>query len=142
MADLHARGRVEREFARHAVRVDARPSEATRSGLYLEVLPLLTAGRVRLLDNARLVAQFCNLERRALPGGREAVDHPRGAGNFDDLCNSAAGALWRATANPPMTIKPGAADEIRTHLLQARWRHPEAVYGERAWAQRMRRRYG
>jgi hypothetical protein len=55
------------------------------------MLPLLTSGRARLLDNKRLVHQLTGLERTVLPAGRERVDHPRGG--HDDLSNSAAGAL-------------------------------------------------
>jgi hypothetical protein len=68
-----------------------RSSERDRSAIYLDALPLFTSGRVRLVDNARLIHQFAGLERRTSRVGRDLVDHmPGGA---DDLCNSAAGAL-------------------------------------------------
>ncbi len=71
-------------------------SERTKSQLYLEFLPLVNSGRVELLDNQRLVAQLCQLERRASRGsGREFIDHPQGA--HDDLCNAVAGALVATT---------------------------------------------
>jgi hypothetical protein len=67
-------------------------SEQTKSQLYVECLPLLTSGRVELLDNARLVSQFCGLERRLGRGtGREVVDH--GVGGRDDVSNCAAAVL-------------------------------------------------
>lgn len=73
-------------------------SERTKSQLYLEFLPLLNSGRVKLLDNQRLVSQLCQLERRTSRGsGREFIDHPLGA--HDDLCNAVAGAIV-ATAKP------------------------------------------
>jgi hypothetical protein len=69
-----------------------RVSERTKSQLYLELLPLVNSGRIELLDNQRLVAQLCQLERRAARGtGREFIDHPPGA--HDDLVNAATGAL-------------------------------------------------
>jgi hypothetical protein len=71
-------------------------SERDRSALYLDALPLFTAGRARLLDNKRLVAQFSSLERRTSPIGKDRVDH--GPGGHDDLCNPAAGAMVLATA--------------------------------------------
>jgi hypothetical protein len=78
-------------------------SERDRSQIYLDTLPLFTAGRVRLLDNKRLVHQFASLERTAGSLGRDKVDH--GRGGHDDLCNSAAGALIRVvTARAPMVI--------------------------------------
>ena len=70
-------------------------SALDRSGIYLNVLPLFTSGRARLLDNQRLVNQFANLERRTFPSGKDKIDHERG--RHDDLCNAAAGALTLAS---------------------------------------------
>jgi hypothetical protein len=64
----------------------------SKSELYRDALPLLNAGKVRLLDSPRLVAQLCSLERRTARGtGRDTIDHP--AGLHDDLANAACGAL-------------------------------------------------
>ena len=68
-----------------------RPSDKTKSDLYLEVLPMLNSSQVELLDNQRLINQFAALERRVARGGKSSVDHA--PGGRDDLCNSAAGAL-------------------------------------------------
>jgi hypothetical protein len=65
-------------------------SRRDRSSIYGDVLPLFTAGRVRLLDNRRLVGQFAALERTTT-ATRDKIDHPKHA--HDDLCNAAAGAL-------------------------------------------------
>ena len=62
------------------------------------------SGRVRLLDNQRMVTQFANLERRTSPIGKDRVDH--GPGGHDDLCNSAAGALVQLAFQD--WSKPGA----------------------------------
>jgi hypothetical protein len=75
-----------------------RHSDKDRSAIYSDALPLFTAGRVRLLDNKKLVTQFANLERRTTSSGRDIIDHP--AGQHDDLANSVAGALVRAAAKP------------------------------------------
>ncbi len=72
-----------------------RKSDVVCSDIYLNVLPLFNAGRVRLLDSPRLVTQFCSLERRTLAGGRDQVKHA--TGDHDDLCNAAAGALTLAS---------------------------------------------
>ncbi len=67
---------------------------------YLGALPLFTSGRVRLVDNERLVAQFAGLERRTSPGGRDRVDH--GVGDrHDDAAAAVAGALVLATQHEP-----------------------------------------
>jgi hypothetical protein len=83
------------------------PKLMDRSSLYLEVLPLLAGNRIKLLDNQRMLAQFCALERRAMSNGRDRVDHPNRSGHFDDLSNAASGALWLAStgaAPRPMVI--------------------------------------
>jgi hypothetical protein len=82
-----------------------RQSDRDRSELYLDALPLFTAGRARLLDNDRLTYQFTNLERRTTRVGRDRIDH--GAAGHDDLCNSAAGALVIAAHRPaPLILSP------------------------------------
>lgn len=89
-------------FARDGVTMEH--SERDRSELYLECLPLFTAGRVKLLDNAKLAQQFYNLERRTFPSGQDKVNHTTGA--HDDLCNAAAGALVLAAAGSKSLIIP------------------------------------
>jgi len=99
-------------FRDHGVTYE--PSELTRSEIYAEAIPLFTSGRVRLLDNRRVVDQFAGLRRRVQPGGREQIDH--GPNAHDDLCNSAAGALvmvgtdplavWRRLADNERGIEP------------------------------------
>ena len=114
MGDDYAKGWVIREFARHGIAFKPRPAGMDRSALYLEVLPAFSAGRVRLVDSAKLVSQFCALERRVMPGGRDRVDHPNRAGHHDDLSNVAAGVIWRATARPqPLHISKGAMERAR-----------------------------
>jgi hypothetical protein len=69
-------------------------SDKPRSDLYLNALPAFTSGRVRLLDNDRLVDQLMRLERRTGPSGRDSVNHPSRGGQHDDLANSVAGVIW------------------------------------------------
>lgn len=76
--------------------IDYRLSQLSRSQIYLEFLPLLNAGRARLLDNPRLIAQIAGLERHVSRSGSETVDHQ--PGGHDDLANSAAGAMVNAAA--------------------------------------------
>jgi hypothetical protein len=79
-------------------------SERDRSAVYADMLPLLTSGRCRLLDNPRLVAQFAGLRVHPSPGGKDRIDH--GRGGHDDVCNAAAGALTFAAANRGAVIIP------------------------------------
>ena len=70
-------------------------AEQTKSDLYRDLLPLVNAARVELLDMPRLHAQLLGLERRTARGGRDSIDHAPGA--HDDLANAVAGALVGAT---------------------------------------------
>jgi hypothetical protein len=70
--------------------IDYEQSARPKSELYQTFLPLLNSGKVELLDNAVLVSQLANLERRTARGGRDSIDHP--SGNYhDDVANSVAG---------------------------------------------------
>jgi hypothetical protein len=76
-------------FREHGIEFvqSARP----KSDLYRDLLPLLNAGRVELLDHSRLSAQLCGLERRTARSGKDSIDHAPGA--HDDLANAVAGVL-------------------------------------------------
>jgi hypothetical protein len=56
-----------------------RSCERTTSENYLHALPMLLAGRVRLIDNATLRSQLASLERQVSAADRETVSHPRAA---------------------------------------------------------------
>ncbi len=66
-------------------------SDLDRSAIYQDALPLFTSGKVRLLDNDRLVAQFAALERKTSARG-DRINHPARGGHHDDLSNAASGA--------------------------------------------------
>jgi hypothetical protein len=66
-------------------------SARPKSDLYRDLLPLLNAHRVELLDHPRLAAQLAGLERRTARSGRDSIDH--GPGAHDDCINAAAGCL-------------------------------------------------
>jgi hypothetical protein len=93
--DAYAKGWPVAAMARNGVTLEK--SERNRSEIYIDWLPQFTAGRARLLDNDRLVAQGAGLERRVYPTGLERVDH--GRGGHDDLVNVAAGAMVLAASN-------------------------------------------
>jgi hypothetical protein len=81
-----------------AAGISYRPSERTRSEIYLELLPLLNAKHVVLIENARLVTQLSGLERHVSRSGAESIDHA--PGGHDDLANAAAGAVVLAAKSP------------------------------------------
>jgi len=85
------------QFRKHGI--DYRPSEKSKSELYLELLAPLNSGRVELLDHEKLLSQLCRLERRTARSGKDSVDH--GPGAHDDVVNAAAGALTLARAVGP-----------------------------------------
>ena len=64
VGDKYAAKWVVEAFAKAGI--SYRHSDADRSAIYLDCLPLFTSGRARLIDNARLIAQFAGLERRTL----------------------------------------------------------------------------
>jgi hypothetical protein len=69
--------------------------DRTKSDFYHDLLPLVNAGRVELLDHPQLLTQCLTLERRVGQSGRDRVEHR--PGGHDDLANAAAGALVLAT---------------------------------------------
>lgn len=84
-------------------------SQWNRSELFLELLPLLAANEVRLLDLPRLRAQLLALERRTTAAGRDAVTHGRTKHAHDDVANAVAGACvyanhaFKQASTPPAT---------------------------------------
>lgn len=97
------------EWPREAFRrqgITYEPAEHTKSQLYGELQPLLNSAGVELLDEPRLVAQLCGLERRTAWAGRDSIDH--GPGGHDDVINAAAGALVLAARTAPRPLA-GAA---------------------------------
>jgi len=93
VGDRHALGFVQAEFGAAAVKFI--PSTLTKSDIFAELLPLVNTTRVELLDHPTLRTQLLALERRAIRGGKDSIDHPRGA--HDDVANAAAGALVAVT---------------------------------------------
>lgn len=88
-------------------------SEHTRSEIYLEMLPQFSRSMVELLDIPLLRTQLLLLERRARSGGRDSVDHPRGA--HDDTANSVCGALLLAKRPAGLKISDAALEEVANY---------------------------
>ena len=111
-----------------------RPSDQSKSDIYLTALPAINSGLVDLLDNKQLLSQLTGLERRTARGGRDSVYHPPNA--HDDLANAACGALVIALQKPrweqPIEVGlPVGGDasvqwidnEFPMHPVTANWRH-------------------
>ena len=101
--DRYAAAWVENSFRDNGASYLA--SELNKSELYLRLLPLMAQGRVELLDHKVMIAELRGLERRTRSGGKDIVDHGRGA--HDDIANSAAGACVLAAeggARGPLEI--------------------------------------
>ena len=81
------------EFRKHGIRFTN--ADKPKSGLYQDCLPMLNSGRVQLPPHAKLVNQFCSLERRTSRSGRDSIDHP--PSGHDDLANAVAGAAVHTT---------------------------------------------
>jgi hypothetical protein len=81
-------------FAVNGIRYE--PAAMNRSEAYLAFLPMLTSGKVDLLDNLRLINQFAGLERRTARSGKDSIDSA--PNQHEDLANAAALALVSARA--------------------------------------------
>jgi len=77
---------VREQFLKRGIRY--LPSENDRSETYVRFLPIVSTGKVRLLDNARLTHQLVNLQRMTGASGKDRVDHPRHG--HDDVANAVA----------------------------------------------------
>ena len=67
-----------------------RKAEKNKSQLYAELLPVMCAGEIELLDFKPLISQLAGLEpHRTRSGGKDVIDHS--PGGHDDVANSVAG---------------------------------------------------
>lgn len=110
VGDRYAGERPREQFRKRGVTYT--PAEKTASALFLELLPLINARQVGLLEHRRLIDQLISLERRTSFGsGRDSVGHPPGA--HDDIAVAAAGAVLLATAKKPK-MRMGTIDWAKT----------------------------
>lgn len=94
VGDKYAAGYNIEDFARCGLEYTYCDKDTSQN--YIESLALFTSGRVRLIDNPRLVNQFAALERRTSIAGRDRVNHPAGD-RHDDLSAATAGAIVLAS---------------------------------------------
>jgi hypothetical protein len=106
------------EFAVTAYRdagVTLRASDISRSDAYLELLPLMTSGRVELPDDPVLRTELLGLERRTGRSGRDSVDHRPGA--HDDLANATALAAVTAARRFERASDPAQCIVVPTTMF-------------------------
>lgn len=72
-------------------------ADKSTSEHYLELLPLVNAAAITLLDDDALLRELRGLERRRGSAGKDRVDHRRGS--HDDRAAACAGALLLAAAS-------------------------------------------
>jgi hypothetical protein len=119
---------VVEQFRGHGITYTA--AERDRSSLYLELLPLINAGQARLLDHPELLRELRGLERRRGTSGRDRVDHR--PGQYDDLANSAAGALVTAAESARVTTRlffPDAREPVEQKVTGPEQRQLLSAYG-------------
>jgi hypothetical protein len=80
---------VVEQFGKFGIRCEQ--SAKTKSELYLDMLTVISSGRVELLDHDRSINQIVSLERRNRSGGRPSIDAPQG--QHEDIANSIAGVI-------------------------------------------------
>jgi hypothetical protein len=106
------------EFAVGAYRaagVTLQRAELSRSECYLELLPLMTSGRVELPDDPVLRTELLGLERRTGRSGKDSVDHRPGA--HDDLANATALAAVTAARRFERASDPAQCIVIESPLF-------------------------
>ncbi len=99
--------------------VTYRPSERSKSELYVELLPMINSRRVDLLDDRKAIAQLCGLERRTARSGKDSIDHA--PGGHDDRINAIAGSL--VAAQKPLGLVVTEAD-LRVAAAMSRVAYP------------------
>jgi hypothetical protein len=106
MSDRFAGGFSSDEWTRNSVRFLACARNTSEN--YLFALPLLLAGRVRLVDGTTLRSQLSSLERHVM-ANTEVVRHPAVASVHDDLATATCGAIvmvQRAAQRPRVPLSP------------------------------------
>jgi len=90
--DKYGAAWVTERFERHGI--EYIHSDYNRSELYLNLLPLVNSGNVKLLDHGKMFSQLVGLERKPTNSHKDKIDHPRGG--HDDVANAVAGVIVMA----------------------------------------------
>lgn len=90
--DNYAGAWPEQEFAKAENGIAYVQADKNKSELYLNLIPLLSAGDVELPDNQEMKNEFRRLERRRGRSGKDSIDHLPSL--FDDVANAVAGLCY------------------------------------------------
>jgi hypothetical protein len=94
-------------------------AELNASALYLELLPVVNAAAVALLDLPELLRELRGLERRVSPSGRDRVVHaPR---EHDDRANAVAGVVYLLARRRTRMFEDYAASEVTPVAGRPTW---------------------
>jgi hypothetical protein len=118
LADRYAANWVVQAFARHGIAVTPAPD---KSACYVELEPVIAQGRLALLDHPAQTRELSLLERRARPGGKPSIDHPRGG--HDDHAASLALAVYAALQAAISVINTDITDDEYRAIRQM-FAHP------------------
>jgi len=91
VGDQVSKGFVEAALAVNGIRFQLATWDKSR--IYLQLLNLVNSRAVELLDVSVLRLQLLALQRYAMSGGKDRIDHPKGRQAHDDVANACAGAL-------------------------------------------------
>lgn len=116
--DRYAATWNEREWRECGVRY--RPSESSKSEIYLEAIPQFSSGLIELPRNKRLIEELRSLERRTSRSGRDTIDHR--TGQHDDVANAVCGCLWamsprRVIGEPRIRVLGDDRQLVPRHLM-------------------------
>ena len=123
LADRYAAQWVVQAFARHGIAVTPAPDKST---CYAGLEPVIAQGRLALLDHPTQTRELSLLERRARPGGKPSIDHPRGG--HDDFANALALAVYAALQAAFPAISTDMTDE-EFQALRRITMHPGEITG-------------
>ncbi len=106
VGDRYAASWVSQAFAEEVIEYIASPW--SKAEAYLESLSVFSQGRLVLMDHPQQTRELQCLERRTRAGGKDIVDHPRGA--HDDYANVLA--LAAVSAVSAATYEPGGTKVV------------------------------
>jgi hypothetical protein len=100
LSDRFAGGFVAELFTKHGVSHDY--VKENKSQLYTNLLGVINARKIELLDHKRLIQELIGLERRTGFAGADRIDHSPGL--HDDCANAVAGLAQTARENGGFSV--------------------------------------
>jgi hypothetical protein len=108
------------QMGKFGIRVEQ--SAKSKSELYLDMLAVISSGRVERLNHDRSINQIVSLERRNRSGGRASIDAP--PNSLEDIANVIAGVisitLFKYGSYNISALGDGGGDEQSKQILAER----------------------